>query len=251
MIAVLDVGNSRIKWGLHPGDAPAAGRFIATGDCSPQALRGLVEPWLAGGGLQGIVWCSVAGETPVAALVQAAGRSGIAVRRVLAGECGAGVRNEYRNPVALGADRFAALAGARARADRASLVVDAGTAMTVDALLADGRFVGGMIVAGYRLMLEALARGTAELPRAEGRYAPFARETADAMVSGALQALAGAVERSLGALRALSGESAPALLLCGGDAPRLAPLLEMHSPQVVPSLVLEGLVLLQAEERPR
>ena len=168
-------------------------------------------------------------------------RQGIPMRRAVASAARGGVTNTYRDPAALGADRFVALIGARARVRRPALVVDAGTAMTVDALAADGRFLGGMIVPGYRLMIEALARGTVELPRADGRYAEFARQTDDAIVSGALNALAGAVERALRALREQAGEE-PSLLLTGGDLSRLAPLLAVRSPMLAPQLVLEGLV---------
>lgn len=241
MIAVVDIGNSRVKWGLHPGTAPVAGRFVSTGECPPSGLVDASARWFDSGPLQSITWCSVAGEAPVAELVAHSRRHGIPMRRAVASAACGGVTNTYRDPATLGADRFAALVGARARMQRAVLVVDAGTAMTVDALAADGRFLGGMIVPGYRLMIEALARGTVELPRAEGRYAEFARETDDAIVSGALHALAGAVERGLRALREQGGDE-PSLLLAGGDMPRLAPLLAAYSPTLAPQLVLEGLV---------
>jgi pantothenate kinase type III len=84
----------------------------------------------------------------------------------------------------------------------AALVVDAGTAMTVDALATDGRFLGGLIVPGYDLMRASLARGTARLPVAAGRFDPFPRTTDDAIVTGALQAMAGAVVRTLEAILA-------------------------------------------------
>jgi type III pantothenate kinase len=248
MIAVVDVGNSRVKWGLHPGDRPVAGRFLRVGECATADLPTALADWCAREQPQAIEWCSVAGTERVSTFVDEARRRGIVVRRRTAAAAGGGVTSTYREPAALGADRFAALVGARARERGAVLVVDAGTAMTVDALAADGTFLGGMIVPGYRLMLESLARGTAELPLAGGGYAELARDTDAAIVSGALHALAGAVERGLRALREAGGADAPALLLTGGDADRLAPCLVAAAPRRAPQLVLEGLVVLAIAE---
>ena len=81
------------------------------------------------------------------------------------------------------------------------------------------------------------------LPVAAGRFDPFPRCTDDAIVSGALQAMAGAVTRTLDAMVA-AGEAAPRLLLTGGCAPLLLAPLAAHRPCHVPSLVLEGLLVL-------
>jgi hypothetical protein len=113
----------------------------------------------------------------------------------------------------------------------------------LDALAADGRFLGGLIVPGYDLMRSALARGTARLPVAAGRFDPFPRSTDDAIVTGALQAMAGAVSRTRDAMLA-AGEAAPQLVLTGGSAPLLLPVLEGFAPLHVPSLVLEGVLVL-------
>ena len=109
------------------------------------------------------------------------------------------------------------------------------------ALNADGRFLGGLIVPGFDLMRSALAQGTARLPLEEGDYRPLARSTRDAITTGALQALAGAVLRTREAMIE-GGHEAPGLLLTGGSAPRLASVLGSHTPLLVPDLVLEGLV---------
>ncbi len=105
------------------------------------------------------------------------------------------MRNLYENPERLGADRWAALIGARALHPHACVVVTAGTATTVDLLSAAGDFLGGLILPGVELMQQALARGTAQLPLADGRFALQPRRTVDAIRSGCLQAQAGAVER--------------------------------------------------------
>ncbi len=251
MIVALDIGNTRVKWGLHPGDLPVAGRFLAEGAMAsgtPGALDALPDAWTPWGRPDQIVACSVAGAAADAALDGIGSRLSLPVRRIRPVAEAAGVHNLYGHPASLGADRWAALAGARARTRGAALVVDAGTAMTVDALAADGRFLGGLIVPGYDLMCASLARGTARLPVAAGRFDPFPRSTDDAIVTGALQAMAGAVARTRDAMVA-AGEAEPQLLLTGGCAPLLREPLSACAPVEVPSLVLEGLLVLVAGTR--
>jgi len=248
MILAIDLGNSRLKWAVHPGDLPVAGRFVSAGSVAGAPLDAALTAWSAIDQLREIVVCSVAGTAIEHAIDRVAARLGVPVRPVRARAFGAGVRSLYLDPEQLGADRWAALVGARARSHSASLVVDAGTAMTVDALAADGRFLGGVIVAGYDLMRGALARGTARLPHQEGQYRPFAQSTQDAIVTGALQALAGSVERTREAMIA-GGHGAPQVLMTGGAAARLAPLLQQFAPVVAPQLVLEGAVTMAIEDR--
>ncbi len=248
MILAIDLGNSRIKWAVHPGDLPVTGRFASAGSVAGASLDAALPAWSAVDQLREIVVCSVAETALEHAIDRVAARLGVPVRTVRARACSAGVRNLYLDPAQLGADRWAALIGARARSHSASLVVDVGTAMTVDALAADGRFLGGLIVAGYDLMRGALAQGTARLPNQEGEYHPLARSTQDAIVTGALQALAGAVQRTREAIIA-DGHGAPRLLMTGGAAERLALLLQPFSPVVAPQLVLEGAVTMAIEDR--
>lgn len=243
MILALDLGNTRVKWALHPGGLPVAGRFLVEGAVDLDGIESLPERWQPAGLPAGIAACSVAGSAADAALERLAGRLAVPLKRVRPTAMAAGVRNLYGVPGSLGADRWAALAGARARSREAALVVDAGTAMTVDALAADGRFLGGLIVPGYDLMRSALARGTARLPVAAGRFDPFPRSTDDAIVTGALQAMAGAVSRTRDAMLA-AGEAVPQLVLTGGSAPLLLSVLEAFAPLHVPSLVLEGVLVL-------
>jgi type III pantothenate kinase len=116
--------------------------------------------------------------------------------------------------------------------------------MTVDALSAEGIFLGGFIVPGYTLMREALARNTAMLELRDGAFSFFPDNTDDAISSGALNALAGAIERMSGYLGE-TGESDPIVILSGGDAPALAPLLNVP-PRLVDNIVLDGVVCIGA-----
>jgi type III pantothenate kinase len=132
------------------------------------------------------------------------------------------LRNGYRDAGQLGVDRWHALIAARAAfPERALVVVAAGTATTVDGVTADGGFIGGAIAPGVRLMLEALARGTANLPFASGRMSSFPLSTDDAIVTGVLGCQLGLVERFVRVFRAEHGE--PLVVLSGGHAAQLAP----------------------------
>ncbi|MEO7580019.1 MAG: type III pantothenate kinase, partial [Massilia sp.] len=149
-----------------------------------------------------------------------------------------GLRNGYRDPAKLGADRFAAAIGARALApDQALVVATCGTATTIDALSADGRFVGGMILPGLALMASSLAHNTAQLPHVAASDAlppVFADNTGDAIVSGCLSAQAGAIER------AFRLHQAGLCILSGGAARFIAPALTAPH-RMVDNIVLIGL----------
>jgi type III pantothenate kinase len=151
-----------------------------------------------------------------------------------------GVRSSYADPAALGPDRWAALIGAWHLAAGACVVVNAGTTMTVDALNGEGVFLGGCIVPGAMLMRAALARDTANLAQREGSFRFFPDNTGDAIASGAVNALAGAVERVVRDLQDITG-TAPRVLLSGGDAGLIEQRLRV-APVVVDNLVLEGLL---------
>jgi type III pantothenate kinase len=127
----------------------------------------------------------------------------------------------YAQPDKLGVDRFLALLAA-SQSSQLQLLVGVGTAMTIDALAADGRHLGGLIVPGVRLMREVMTTAAPNVDWHAGAYCTdFAADTASALESGIWCALAGAVERSVQRL-AMQAASAPCVLLHGGDAPMLA-----------------------------
>jgi type III pantothenate kinase len=132
------------------------------------------------------------------------------------------------------------LIAARHIAPEGCVVVNAGTAMTVDALTADGVFLGGLIVPGLTTMLRALSESTAAIGEARGNYRDIPKNTPDAVYSGALSAMAGAV-RHMNALLAGEEKREPTCLLSGGDAQLLLPLLSAKT-RKVDNLVLDGLI---------
>jgi type III pantothenate kinase len=150
-----------------------------------------------------------------------------------------GVRNRYADPQQLGADRWACALGAHALFPQRDLViVSAGTALVVDVLNAQGEFLGGTISPGYRLMKQALATQTARLPLAQGARVAFPDNTADAIESGCINALCGAID----AMRQPGCE----IVLTGGDAALLAACLNRPT-CVVDNLAIRGLEALAKE----
>jgi len=233
VILALDAGNTRIKWALW------ADGFLAQGSLPSAQAGQLFDALHAHPRPARAIGSIVAGDA-VRAQIEASLRGWRMPVQWIAGaseQCG--VRSRYAVPDQLGSDRWAALIGAHARGLGDAVVVDCGTAVTVDALTDGGEFLGGLILPGLDLMRAALARGTARLPLDSGVFEPFPRNTADAIHSGGVQAICGAIERMRAALLARSAQVA--VLLTGGAAPVVAPWL-CPAPVLAPNLVLEGLV---------
>ena len=233
MILLIDAGNTRIKWRVIPARGEG---WIDQGACTHDEIAQL-KAVLGTYPIRSLLGTNVAG-TETAARIDAFARShGIAPDWLTPVADCCGVHNHYERPSQLGADRWAALIGARRMHPHACLVVTAGTATTVDLLDAGGGFQGGLILPGIDLMLRARATNTARLPLAEGRYSPTPRCTADAIRSGCLLAQAGAVERMF---RQIAAEPDALCLLGGGAADNLTDLLDLPLRRV-DNLVLLGL----------
>lgn len=209
--------------------------WLAQGALATAEPERLAEVAAQAGVVDRIVASNVAGEAVAHGIRRVLAADPLWVR-ACAEQCG--VRSGYAIPGQLGADRWAALVAARDIAGAACVVVNAGTTMTVDALSADFIFLGGFIVAGFELMREAVARNTAQLALQDGVFAFFPDNTGDAIVTGAINALAGAVDRMVSYMRQ-TGEDDPVVLVSGGDARRLLPHLNGQV-RAVDNLVLEG-----------
>lgn len=244
MRLLVDLGNSRLKWAQQdsgqwlPGAKWYRDRDIAA--LLDEAWDGVPPPAT-------VVMTSVAAETTRRALEQwIRDRWAVPVHRVQAQRRQLDVMNTYREPAALGADRWAALLGARGFTTHACAVVDCGTAVTLDVLSAEGVFVGGVIFPGLRLLRQSLGAGTAGIGAMEGDDSScLARTTADGVAAGALFGLAGAIERCLREQERALGETLE-IFMTGGDAALLA--LHLARPALeVPDLVLKGLARVAEE----
>src|SRR5258705_6962339 len=211
MIVAGDCGNSRVKWGLHE-----KGRWRQPGTMPVSELARLENTWKRLLPADQVIVANVAGRSVRKRLETLFARRSIVPTWVKAKRRECGVTNGYGRPDRLGADRWAALIGAWSILRGPCLGVSAGTATTVDILRGDGRFVGGAILPGLDLMKRSLARNTAGLPLARGRFSAEPRNTADAIETGCLLAQAGAIERAF----ATVGQGA-ACVLAGGAARRI------------------------------
>ncbi|MDL2337501.1 MAG: type III pantothenate kinase [Pseudomonadota bacterium] len=246
----VDVGNTRLKWALYAAAKPGA-ELLKHGAVFLETIDHLAEAdWKSLTRPSSMLGCVVAGEGVKRRVSeQIDDLWNLEPRWAVSTAKAAGVSNGYDHPNRLGTDRWVALIAARQRvlaagAPRAALVVMVGTAVTVDALDAEGHFIGGLILPGFGLMLRALEMGTAGLKAPTGDVVDFPTNTSDALMSGGAHAIAGAVERMHRRLLALAGH-APLLLMTGGAAVKLAPITDLPF-EMVDTLIFEGLLTLQA-----
>lgn len=242
----LDCGNTRLKWGLHDGELwLARGAVLLTELDQPDALHQLSDALAAalqGRPLERILGCLVANETVRGRLAAYALKLQLPLVWNESRPSQAGVVNGYSQPEQLGADRWAALIGARKLHAGPALVVMAGTATTIDHLSADGHFLGGLILPGLDMMRRSLNQQTARLPLQEASFAALPQDTATAISSGCLQATVGAIMRMFQPMQA---EAGALCLVSGGAAASLLHLLDIPW-RHVENLALEGLAHIAA-----
>jgi type III pantothenate kinase len=231
-ILLVDAGNTRLKWGLL-GDRGIQNSQAITWQADRLSQQ-LQDHWQAMGqaSLQRIVLSNVAGKQMMDAILawaeEQAGHSGkpLKVEVVQAQASAYGVINGYTEPVRLGVDRWLGLVAARAQVAGASCIIDCGTALTVDVLSTEGRHLGGIIAPGIALMKHSLRHNTADLAAAGNAVTAdgLGRDTPSAIQAGVMAAVSGAVLQVIHVAEAKLASS-PTLVLSGGDAPLLLPVL--------------------------
>ena len=224
MIVLIDIGNSRIKLGwLIP----------ATGEREPEPVA--LDHHDLTTGLQH--WLAHLPARPRHAVGTNVGKadSARALETLLrAHDCPVhwhrstdqmlGLSNGYSQPGQLGADRWAAMLGLLTHlpADHGpAMLASFGTATTIDTISPDKRFVGGLILPGPALMLESLARNTANLPLVHAAAVDYPTDTHQAIATGVAAAQAGAILRQWLAGLERYGR-APELHVTGGGWPLVA-----------------------------
>ena len=242
MILEIDVGNTRIKW-----------RALQNGAiCDRGALPNEeIEKWLGVMGQQKVPdkirLCCVANRDIVKKLAEQVSRWGCLLQEAKTSHDAAGVRCGYDDPGTLGVDRWLAVVAAFSEFGRPCVVVDAGSAVTVDLVDGDGQHLGGYIVPGLGMMRQSLFEGTSQV-----KVADFAAvsvgpgcSTKQAVANGSLLMIKGMVES---AAELLKSEIGPAqIVITGGDGDYLMKVLGDHV-CYLPELVMDGLVLVVPEE---
>jgi len=239
---LLDLGNSALKWAVpgpagwwtgrigYPGGAEATAEALSSAWPVPQSPARICMASVCTPAWQQRLAAHLAAMWPGAIQMQLRGSASAA-----------GVYSGYREPGRLGADRWAALIGARALAPGGACILDAGTAIVVDGLDADGYHLGGAIFPGPRLLHSALAGGTTALPPLEpSSTEPVPADSTAGGMAGGVAIGAGGAARALAERVLAACPPGAQRLVTGGAAPLL---LDALGPgwQHRPHLVLEGL----------
>ena len=262
MLLTIDAGNTRTKWAVFNkageiiNDGACDNRALNAADFSPATLR-----------YERVVVSNVAGEAHAYLLAEKLAPHAKPVRWIKSTTQACGLSNRYDQAETLGTDRWAALIAAWHIKQAPCVVVNAGTAVTIDALSVDPQnhtnqatFIGGFILPGLNLMQQSLGLATAQLPKldpspnltAQAHTDIFAKNTADAIYAGALHAIVGAIILMTSELN-VRCKQAPFIVISGGNAPIIYKqlmkeclLMEMTlQALIVDNLVLQGLYLLE------
>lgn len=237
-ILAIDSGNSYVKWGCYSDNHWLSQNSVYYKNISNlhKEFDNLLDPEI-------ILISHVARKETEIEIRKLISRWPIEPHWLHSSLFQSGVFNGYSNPNQLGSDRWAALIAAWNIEHKPCLVINAGTAVTVDSLSGSGKFLGGVILPGIHLMLRSLLSGTQLTADKTGFYEDFPLNTDDAIYSGMIQCIVGAIERMYTLLSLQLNNSTINCILSGGNASFLAPFIKLPT-KVIDNLVLEGLVVI-------
>lgn len=247
MVLQIDIGNSRIKWRLMNVHKPLLAGSQATATIlsgKPLALQGVTS-------VSEVRIASVANPAVITSLRhQLAERFSVSIKMPQVTAKAGGVTCGYKNPQQLGVDRWLAIVAAYHQFPERLLVVDAGSAITLDLVSPGGQHQGGYIIPGLRLMNEALRGGTEAVDVTASNASDLlnpGEDSQQAVNKGCLMAAVAAVEK-------LASQHPIRVVVTGGDAEVLINGLGLASDRVdkelikpknmithCPDLVLDGL----------
>lgn len=258
----VDIGNSRLKWNRAPLSASGFEQPATAIDYRNQSLANLLDQQ----------WGTITAPYPAVAVVNVAGK---AMEQQLADWCDThwqvtprfistaqrfqNVINGYTDYTQLGTDRWlAVIAAHHHRPDQHNVIIDCGSAITVDTIMADGQHRGGPIIPGPAMMLAALSANTADLGQyaqpAELSAAVFVNNSEEGIASGVNFATGQALDGIIGQIQdKLSGagvdNNKTTLWVTGGAADKIMPLTGIADYTHEPDLVLQGLQLVTAAQQ--
>ncbi len=252
---LVDAGNSGIKWSILDNDLFTDMQSVAyQNQSSIEEFKKIIEAQLKIDDIISVIIVSVLGEAFTDAAEIFSKQHSLDFINVKSEAALAGVTNAYRQPYKLGADRFVALIAAHhlnKEKNCASIVVDTGTATTIDAINAQGKHLGGVILSGLDLCSESLLKNTKLLlafNNSQVDFEPniFSTSTKQAIASGSLYGLSAAIngiciqmEKEI-----QSGEQNKInKIICGGAAEKLRPYLS-NDFQMKKDLIMHGLKII-------
>ena len=254
MLLVLNIGNTNISVGLFNGpDLSAQWRLSTLRERTADELATFLQVALDAHGIrfrdiEGIAISSVVPPLTLQATLLA--NKYFCLNPLVVGpQTDTGLVNDYDNPHEVGPDRLVNSVAAWRKFKSAVVVVDAGTATTLNAVTRAGHFLGGAIAPGLQATTDALFRAAARLPRIEvtAPEQAIGRNTVAAMQSGIFFGYTGLVKeliaRCATELKATAGNESVAVIATGGLSELIAP--HINSIQhVEPNLTLQGLRLI-------
>ncbi len=220
---LLDVGNTRVKAVyLLDGKLTALAEFPGDLPCQPQA----------------VYFASVATDERLAQLQTESQLTDIVWYQVRSEAEKDNLRSSYATPQTLGVDRWLAMLGAQQHYPATELlVIDAGTALTIDHLSADGQHQGGWIVPGIHMQQKAVTNYTARVFNREQQQfqLAFAQDTAGCLQNGVFAAILAVIRQAHQLVPHAK------MLLTGGDASVLMPFLADLPVETQPLLIFRGM----------
>ena len=244
MNLLIDSGNTFIKWAQQNDEV-----LTLVNRCRSNSLARLHDIWKCFDAPDRVVIANVAGESvarDITSIVRELWK--IEAEFVASSLNCCGLTNSYYNPRQLGVDRWMAMAAAFQSISGPVIIVDCGTAVTIDLVNEEGLFAGGVIMPGLNTAYQSLRTGTEavdEINSIEKDISPVAQSTEDGVAIGVLLGLVGGVERVIHE-QSSQLDKTPAVFITGGDAEKLLPYLTI--PAIIqPDLVLEGLRIFSYE----
>jgi type III pantothenate kinase len=250
MFLAVSIGNTNINFGFFTPAKLQSTRLFPIGD--QKTLRHRIATALKDGGLASCPGAIIASVNPLAedALVEVlADESSLPIFKA-GRDLEIPIINKTEFPERVGVDRLLNALAAYRLKKGAVVVVDVGTAITVDAVSPKGEFLGGAIAPGLRLASLSLAEKTSLLPLVEvtGPSSAIGKNTEEAIKSGVFWGAVGLVDALVGRVWEQLGEDA-SVVLTGGDAPLIAPHSKLTG-ELFPHLTLEGLRFTLSDNAP-
>ncbi len=242
MILLVDAGNSRLKWAELNDNNLEAETYLAYDGVEPEdVIKHALEEQIRRA--KRLIVCSVLGDNFFKLTNEWTLRKhGFAAEFVTTQRSAYGVTVAYKDPMQLGVDRFVALVAAHANYPDNSIVVDCGTAITIDAMTAAGDHLGGVIIPGIDLMISSLTRRTHGIRDSHNEERElFATSTSEAVSGGVYRTVIAAITQIIHDMsRQLNGPVNQ--ILCGGSAEFLQA--DLNEQMIFdPMLILKGLAI--------
>ena len=250
-ILLMDIGNTRIKWGVLENRALSGIDSLSITLSRDFDLKSLFLS--VPSDVKSIVAsCVLSKETQIKLTESFSDNFELAIEFIEPKNRFSGLTNGYTNPLKLGTDRWAAMIGAHNEFGGNILVVDMGTAITIDYINAEGMHKGGQILPGLKSFFNILDQSTGSIntkininDTAAQDIKKWGKNTDDAVISGAMSAISGAINAAVFSFKI--EDSMPSVILTGGDAIYFKDVFD-YSLSYRPNLVLEGLARLLDEE---